>query len=280
MKGIYKSASGAGMLAQRYREALESWPVPSEYRRVPTSQGETFVLACGPEGAPPVLLLHGSSANALNWFADAPTWAGEFRLYAVDLIGEPGLSAPSRPPLGSADYARWLDEVLDALGLDNVAVVAESLGGWLAVDYATRRPDRVSQLALLCPGGIGRQKWGPLLIALLLLPFGAWGRRKSMALLCGTADIPEFALLIQRHYRPRMEKLPIFDDSALRQLTMPVLVVVGRQDRMFDSAGTQRRLARAVPHAAVIALSGAGHLLPRQTRAVLEFLRTKGSSNT
>lgn len=274
MNGIYKSAAGAEVLARRYREALESWPVPSEHRRVPTSQGETFVLVCGPQGAPPVLLLHGSSANALNWFADVPTWAGELRLYAVDLIGEPGLSAPSRPPMGSSDYAHWLDDVLDALDLADVAVVGESLGGWLAVDYASRRPDRVSRLALLCPGGIGRQKWGPLSMALLLRPAGAWGRRKSMALLCGTTDIPEFALLIQRHYRPRMEKLPIFGDSALRRLTMPVLVVVGRRDRMLDAAGTQRRFARAVPHATVTALPGAGHLLPRQTKAVYEFLRS------
>lgn len=276
MNGIYKSAAGAALLAQRYREALGSWPVPSEQRRVPTSQGETFVLVCGPEDGPPVLLLHGSSANALNWLVDAPAWAARFRLYAVDLIGEPGLSAPTRPPLDSEDHARWLDDVLDALGLTNVAVVAESLGGLLAVDYASRRRDRVSHLALLCPGGIGRQKRGSVLIALLLLVFGQWGRRRSMAYLCGTADIPEIALLVQRHFRPRMERLPIFDEPTMRRLTMPVLVVVGSRDRMFDSAETRRRFARAVPHATVVTLPGAGHLLPRQTEVVLGFLGTAG----
>lgn len=275
MSDIYTSAEGAHLLMRRYRTALESWPVTSEHHRVPTSQGETFVLSCGPEDAPPVLLLHGSSANALTWLADAPTWSGEFKLYAVDLIGEPGLSASSRPLLGSEDYARWLDDVLDALGLETVAIVAESLGGWLAVDYASKRADRVAHLALLCPGGIGRQRWGPLIIALLLSLFGAWGKHKSMNLLCGTADIPEFTRLIQRYFRPRMQKLPIFEDSSLRRLTMPVLVVLGQRDRMFDSAETQHRVAQTVPHAETIALPTAGHLLPRQTTAVVEFLRRK-----
>ena len=36
---------------------------------------------------------------------DVPTWARHFRVHAVDIIGEPGLSAPSRPPLGSPAYA-------------------------------------------------------------------------------------------------------------------------------------------------------------------------------
>lgn len=220
-----------------------------------------------------MLLLHGSSANEVNWFADLPTWAGEFRLYAVDLIGEPGLSAPSPPPLASEDCARWLDEVLDELGLESASVVGESLGGWLAVDCASRRPERVSRLALLCPGGIGGQRWLPLLVALLLLACGPRGRRKSVELLCGAEEVPELAHVIQRHYRPRMGKLPLSADSALQRLTMPVLAVVGQRERMFVSRKTQRRLAQVVPHATVIALPGAGHYLPRQLGAVLEFLR-------
>jgi pimeloyl-ACP methyl ester carboxylesterase len=75
-----------------------------------------------------------------------------------------------------------------------------------------------------------------------------------------------------------MGKLPIFDDAALRRLTMPVLVV-GRRDRMLESAATQRRVAQVARHASVIALPGVRHLLPRQTKAVFEFLRAKGKAN-
>lgn len=62
--------------------------------------------------------------------------------------------------------------MLDALGIARAAFVGTSLGGWLALDYATRRPERVDRLALLCPGGVGRQKRGWLFRALLLRPSG------------------------------------------------------------------------------------------------------------
>src|SRR5439155_8485197 len=109
-------------------------------RTVPTRHGDTFVLVSAPENGPPVLLVHGSGGNTLAWLGLVGRLADRFRLYAVDVIGEPGLSAPSRPPLGSSAYAEWLDDVLDGLGVGEVQVVAASLGGWLAIDYATRRP--------------------------------------------------------------------------------------------------------------------------------------------
>jgi pimeloyl-ACP methyl ester carboxylesterase len=204
-------------------------------------------------------------------------WARHLRLYVVDVIGEPGLSAPSRPPLGSDSYARWLDDVLAALALPRAAFVGESLGGWLALDYATRRPERVTRLALLAPGGVGRQKVGVLLTAVLLRPLGR--RRVMLAMLGpearnGLLDTAagRFTLLVSEHFRYRMEPVPVFDDDGLRRLTMPVLVVVGGRDALSDSRATARRFAATVPGATVRLLPRAGHLLPDQTESILGFL--------
>src|SRR5512142_1466658 len=92
MNGYYRSAEGARAVERRYRALLDRWPVPNEHLRVPTREGETFVVACGPVDAPPLLLLHGSSTNAAMWINEAPAWSPHFRMYAVDVIGEPGLS--------------------------------------------------------------------------------------------------------------------------------------------------------------------------------------------
>jgi pimeloyl-ACP methyl ester carboxylesterase len=138
-------------------------------------------------------------------------------------VGEPGLSARSRPPLASEAYAFWLDDVLRALAVPRVSIVGVSLGGWLALDYAIRRPGSVDRLALLCPGGIGRQKWVVLVAALLLMPFGRWGLRTTMRLAAGGAlpvttpharEFADYLMLIHRHFRPQRERLPIFDDDA------------------------------------------------------------------
>ena len=219
MTAIYGSVAGRHAIERRYRDLLGRWPVPSEHLTVPTSQGETFVVASGPPDAPPLVLLHGAGANSAMWLGDVAVWSEHFRVYAVDVIGEPGLSAPSRPPLASDAYASWLDDVLRGLAVDRISIVGVSLGGWLALDYAIRRPARVNRLALLCPGGVGRQKWGVVVAALLLRPFGRWGLRTTMRLAMGglppADEITEYFMLIHRNFRPRRELLPTFGDDAL-----------------------------------------------------------------
>ncbi|WP_236791740.1 alpha/beta fold hydrolase [Amycolatopsis sp. GM8] len=274
---IYKTEAGGRAIRSRYEEVLARWPVPADHLRLSTREGETFVVASGPEEAPPLLLLHGSGTNAAMWRADVPVWAGKFRVYAVDMIGEPGLSAPSRPPLDSEAYALWLDDVLDGLGLTETSIAGESLGGWLALDYATRRPGRVTRLALLCPGGLGRQKYGWVFAALLYKPFGAWGLRRSMKAVAGvdaalSPEVADYLTLIFTHFLPRRDKLPLFGDAALRRLKMPVLVIAGGRDAMFASYETERRVRQAIPHATVTILPDAAHAITAQTHPILDFL--------
>jgi pimeloyl-ACP methyl ester carboxylesterase len=280
MSGIYKSEAGRRAVEARYREWLVQWPVPSERLRLATREGETFVVACGPETAPPLLLFHGSGANAAMWMGDVASWSRHFRVYTVDMIGEPGLSAPSRPPLASDAYALWLDDVMQGLSLTRAAIVGVSLGGWLALDYATRRPQRVARLVLLCPAGIGRQK-NFLLKAFPLLFLGRWGRRKMREMVLGRAPADpspqmrafgDFVSLIFENSRPRITKLPVFGDTALARLTMPVLAIVGGKDALLNSEETKKRLQRDVPQADVRYLPDAGHLIRGQTETVLEFL--------
>jgi pimeloyl-ACP methyl ester carboxylesterase len=281
MSAVYRSETGERLVRERHLELLTRWPVPSEQLRVHTCEGETFAVRCGPAGAPPLVLLQGAGASTAMWLPEVTTWAEHHRVHAVDLIGEPGLSAPSRPDLAGGAYARWLDDVLDGLGVARAAYVGVSLGGRIALDYALRRPGRVSRLALLCPSGIGRQRAGVLLVMLPLTLLGDWGRRRAMALALGplgsaadtAADLADFAALVFRHFRPRTGRVPRFTDDELRTLQAPLLVVVGAQDRMLDSVETAQRVESLVPHATVRLLPDAGHHLPGQAAGVVAFLR-------
>lgn len=281
MSAIYRSEAGERAVEARYREFLTHWPVPNAQFTVPTREGDTFVVACGPEAAPPLLLFHGSGANSMAWLADIAAWSEHFRVYCIDLIGEPGLSAPSRPPLASDAYALWLDDVLSGLSLTHASLAGVSLGGWLALDYTTRRPERVAKLALMCPAGVGRQK-NFLVKALPLMLLGPWGQRKVREMVFGRApaqvsrsqaQMRDFMVLVFRHFRPRVVKIPLFSDDALRRLTMPVLAIVGGRDVMLESGETRDRLARLVPRADIAFLPEARHYIPGQTGTILEFLR-------
>jgi pimeloyl-ACP methyl ester carboxylesterase len=288
MAQFYRSEVGAQEVLARYREWLSQWPVPSESLRAPTHLGETFVVVCGRADAPPLVLLHGSASNASMWLGDVATWAPHFCVLAVDVPGEPGLSAAVRPALDSDAHARWLSDVLAHLGIARASFVGISLGGWLALDFATRQPARVAQLALLCPGGVGRQRTGFIFRALPLVLLGGWGRRRLNALMAGPALARDPALtsspyasfmeLVFRHFVPRRERLPVFDDASLRRLSMPLLAILGAHDAILDSADTRRRLEACVPRAEVAWLPEGGHLLVGHAERIRDFLLATGLS--
>jgi pimeloyl-ACP methyl ester carboxylesterase len=281
MTSVYKSDEAERAVRERYLEILKHWPVPNRQLRVPTREGETFIIACGDESAPPLLLLHGSIANSAMWIGDVAAWSKHFRIYAVDMIGDAGLSAPSRPPLSSDAHALWLDDVLQALSLTRVSMAGVSLGGWLALDYAIRRPGRVENLVLVCPGGVGRVKVEVVLKLLPLQMLGSWGKRKASEVVLGRApanpspalqSFLQFFQLIQENFRPRRVKLPVFSDDALKSLNMPVLAIVGGKDVLIDSDGTKRRLERNVAGVQIRYIPEAGHFIPAQTAPILDFL--------
>jgi pimeloyl-ACP methyl ester carboxylesterase len=281
MAGVFKSVEGEKAIMEFYEKRLKSWPVPFEIVNVETRHGSTCAIASGKEGAPPLVLLHGSNSNSLSWMGDAAAYASAFRVYAVDLIGEPGLSAPTRYKPGTEEHALWLDDVLEALSVTKASFIGISLGGWLALDYAIRRTDRVAALALICPAGIGKLK-NFLLKAFPYFFLGEWGRKKLRALVMGRAflsrgpvakPVEEFLGLIFRNFTPRRDRIPPFSDVELSRLKMPVAIFIGGEDVLIDSYDTRRRAEVLLPRAEIHFDPKIGHFIPTPTAEIVSFLR-------
>lgn len=283
---VFRSEQASDEIRALYNKVLDQLPFETTRLQVETRYGPTFVLASGPVDAPPLVLLHGSQANAASWAPEIPLWATKFRVYAVDMIGEPGLSAPVRPSLHDQSHLHWLDELFEGLQIAQdgspISIVGVSLGGWLALHYATNRPQRVKALALVCPVGVGRQRNFVLKILPLML-LGKSGQRRARELVLGPvtpsvpADMADLANLLERigkDARLRMGKLPQLSDGDLRRLDMPVWAVVGAKDVLLDSHDTRRRLERNVPQSQVVLLQEGYHYLPGQGQAILDFLAT------
>ena len=98
---------------------------------------------------PPVLFLHGSSTSSLSLLPLLDHLEG-VRAIAVDRPGF-GLSEPVRVPRGRFRDAaiEFVDETIEALGLDSVALAGNSMGGTWAIWQALARPQRVRRLVLL-----------------------------------------------------------------------------------------------------------------------------------
>ncbi|MFC4128341.1 alpha/beta fold hydrolase [Nocardia rhizosphaerae] len=282
MTGIYKTEDGRLAIARRYRAQLDAWPVPREEMRVPTAAGETFVIASGPTDAPALVLLHGSGANSGTWRGDIADWSAIFRVYAVDLPGEPGGSAPTRLPLDTDATASWFDEVCDALGLDSFALVGMSLGGWTALDYVLRRPGRVNTLVLLCPGGLGRLRYGWLVRSVLARLVGTHSVREQARTVLGLGDDPaaedilDEVELVFTHFSARSGTLPRFGAERLQEVDIPVLTIVGERDALFDAAQTAALARAGFRRGEVRLLPGIGHAVLGHTAAVREFVRAAG----
>jgi len=277
MTTIFKTPEGKNEILTRYEEILALWPKPYQHLTVPTTHGDTFVIASGQESGPPVIFLHGSSTNSAMWLADAAALGQTHRVYAIDIIGEPGKSAESRPDMDSAVYAAWLAEVLDGLCVRRAAIVGNSLGGWMALSLAAQMPERVGALVLLAPSGLAPIRPSFIFKAIWHTMRGEKGIARLNRLIFGDAPMGEEALafgrLVQQHYTPRpLQNMPIITDDQLRRFAMPVLFFGGEADPLINVQKSAARLRALVPHAKVQVLAGAAHTLINLGEPVAAFL--------
>ncbi|MCC6804361.1 MAG: alpha/beta hydrolase [Anaerolineae bacterium] len=273
---LYKTPAGEQAVMALYDRALENWRVPYDSQHVPTRHGDTFVLSSGDAAAPPLVLLHGAGTNSAIWIEDVPTYCQTYRVYAVDLLGEAGKSAPNRPAWASPAYAEWLADVFDALGIEQAALIGISQGGWTALKYATTHAARVSRLVLLTPGGIVPDKLSFLLRAIPYSMMGKAGSRRMARLVYGSEPIPagvdEVMDVVTRNFKSRMGVLPIFADEELRRLTMPTLLLVGAEDALRDATKIGARLGSLLPKLTAVTIPRAGHALLNTPPYILPFL--------
>ncbi|MCY9529336.1 alpha/beta hydrolase [Paenibacillus alvei] len=287
MENIYKSEVGKREVLGQYRKILANWPVENHQYEVETSFGSTFVIESGSKDNPPLILLHGSVANSFAWYGDVASLSQTHNVYAIDIIGDAGLSAASRPSYQSGAYALWLNETIHAFGLCSCSIIAMSLGGWMALSFATTYPEKVDNLVLLCPGGLAREKASFLWKAICFSLLGKWGQLQILKLvgaghissssLSGLEVDLTFASLIFKNFKPRTAKMPLFSNQSLSQLTMPILMLFGDSDQLIPASKSMNRLKQAAQHAKIELLPDTGHLIVNQTDRMLKFLNLQGN---
>lgn len=109
---------------------------------------------------PPLLLLHGSGPGVTGWRnfgGNLAAFADRFRCLILEF---PGFGVSD--DFGGHPMVTALDAVgrfVDALGLERVDIIGNSMGGGVALNYAIAHPDRVGRLVTI--GGIGRNLFSP-----------------------------------------------------------------------------------------------------------------------
>jgi pimeloyl-ACP methyl ester carboxylesterase len=236
---------------------------------------------------PAVIFLHGSGLDHTFWGLYSRFFA--FRGYAVLVPDAPGHSHSAGPPLDSIEaLADWLRDAIETLGIDNLSLVAHSQGCLTALEFASRYPGRLKSLSLIAsglatpvnPALIDAAENNPEAAVAMMLSwgFGSAGHKHQ-------GPIPGNSMLggglkVMRRNVPDCLAADLKACDAYRngkaaaaQVSGPVQVIIGGQDRMAPRKSTQE-LVDTLANPEVHVIADSGHIVPleapNRTRALLK----------
>jgi pyruvate dehydrogenase E2 component (dihydrolipoamide acetyltransferase) len=228
-------------------------------------------LALGESDRIPVLLLHGFGADLNTWMFTQPALAEGRRVIALDLPGHGG----STKQLDHADVeslATIVDHALKALGIERLHLVGHSMGGGIAIAFASREPERVATLTLIASASLGLE-----INATFIDGFVRAARRREAvevlnllvhdpALVSRTMvedvlrykrldGVPEALAAFAEEWFPGGRQIVGLGDG-VAVLKLPVQIIWGREDRIIPAAHAEALASRLPVHI----LEQTGHL--------------------
>jgi len=237
----------------------------------------------------PVVLVHGFGGDKDNWTLYAPFLTPHHRVICPDL---PGFGESDRSV--DRDYrvqaqAHRLCEFLDALGIDRCHLAGNSMGGFIALQFALDYPGRLASLTLLDNAGVAGANASDLQRAI--------ERRENPLELKTMADVDRLLTFVYRKppFMPRQFKRVLLDDALanervldkvfwtlasegiagvlnarLDEVRAPTLIVWGRHDQLIDVSAVDE-LRRGIANSVAVIFEHVGHVpmleAPQETAA-------------
>lgn len=278
--GAWRSAEGRAEYVSAYEDVMETLPEPARTRDVDTDYGtvRAYLFTASEKAVPdragttPVVLLPGWGSGAPMWQTNLPDLMAERPVYALDALGDAGMSVQSVPLDGAATQARWVDQTLAALGVDRAHVVGHSFGGWSAMNHAIHHPARVASLSLLDPvQTFDTFSWQIVLRSIpSSIPFlpQSW-RDAALADIGGVAEIDPDDPMTQMisagtaHYASQRPTPSRFTAEQLQGLPVPVYAAMAGDGQVNGDPEAAVRFAREHLRESDVSLwPGASHSLP------------------
>jgi pimeloyl-ACP methyl ester carboxylesterase len=262
--GRFKNEESREAHERAYREMEALWPIPSTQTDVPTSFGSTHVRESGVGERTPVVLLHSVGANGLQWHFVVEDLCRDRVVYALDTIGTAGRSVQTAPLTEESDFATWVGEVLDELGLDRVHLVGYSHGAWHAGLVALHAPERLASVTLVEPGGVfDKPSWS------VLFKMIRFGMRRSDENIRKMGEWmtpgyvipdPQFTCAKEAlNYRSGIGWARVLTDAEVQSISVPTLVIYGAETVVANPGVAAARVAELLSNAEIEIYPGTGH---------------------
>lgn len=234
--------------------------------------------ALGPEGGPPVVLVHGLGGRSEDWEKLAPYLrkAG-YRVYLPDLPGFGQSERPANFSYSVTDQSKIVVGFFDALGLKKADLGGWSMGGWIVQLVAANSPERVSRLVLFDSAGLYmKPEWDTKLFT----PISPSEVEKLDKLLMPhPPSLPGFVardiMRVSREHAWVMHRsLDTMlqgretTDALLPNLKMRVLIVWGELDQITPLSEGQK-IHQLIPQSQMDVVAGCGHLAPNECAKII-----------
>jgi pimeloyl-ACP methyl ester carboxylesterase len=266
---IYKSPADKAKIMAIYEAKLAACQLDYEERDVATFAGKTHVIVTGPQDGPAVLLLHGINAGAPLALEAMRDLTDRYRIYAVDTVGQATKSAETRLSVKDNSYGKWLDEVMQALGLPTATVIGVSYGAFLLQRLIAHAPRRVSKAIFVVPGGVvNGSGWRSL--TELFIPLIRYNITKKEAHLVkfmhpfyNTKDAHSIAMqgAILLGVKMDYARPPLLKAAEVADFQAPVYAMVAEDDIFFPGLQALERLKSSFKNfKASTVLKGAKHI--------------------
>lgn len=257
---------------------------PSVGERDPRRTTVNYVeMGEGGSGRLDLVFVHGLSGSWQNWLENLPHFARDHRVVALDM---PGFGASPMPgwEITIERYGHLLRDFCHTIGIEDCALIGNSMGGFICAEAAVRDPSWFEKLALVSAAGVSHARMraepaemaGRMAVAAspLVLRFQEQGLRRARIRYWA------FRMLFHRPHRIRKELIweffangagkPGFLPSVgtllgydildrLEEVEVPTLIVWGRNDRIV-APGDSLEYGRRLRNSRTVVFDECGHV--------------------
>ncbi len=239
-----------GNVVYKTTTAIETRMYGLEKNSVDIGEMKISLLQNHNPSRPTILMLHGFSADKINWIRFAKYFTQDFNLIIPDLAGHGDTGFNQNWDYSTPKQAQRLVSLLDKLSIDKVHIIGNSMGGAIAAQFAKNYPEKTITLAMIDPAGVIAPELGDMDKKLLngKNPFLISTQEEFKSFYPMTMAkppwIPDFVLkaIADKYIKRHSELKQIWSDiheknlleQELDQIKTRTLLVWGEKDRLLD----------------------------------------------
>jgi len=255
MSTFFRNRQAKKEIEKLYQSKLGELPITYEFLKIETSFGDTNVVLTGDKDKPPLVLLHGSNGCAPIAIEAMLGLVQDFRIYAIDVIGQPNLSAETRPSMKNLDYGKWMFEIMSRLNIEKTILVGISFGGFISWKTLVYDDRKISRAFLIVPAGIVN---GNALknIWKIFIPMHLYRWRQQTKYILQFlnelfTENDDFALAflskVFLHFKMDFSAIPLIKKEEAKKIKTPVNIIAADKDLLFPGAKMIKRAKEIFP---------------------------------